>query len=67
MVRNNLKSFLLEPSKTKEFGKKKKKNQRESGILTWGMKNNELVLNLNPQGRRNATSIELGEVQCVEF
>lgn len=66
MVRNNLKSFLLEPSKTKEFGKKKK-NQRESGILTWGMKNNELVLNLNPQGRRNATSIELGEVPCVEF
>lgn len=65
MVRNNLKSFLLEPSKTKEFGKKK--NQRESGILTWGMKNNELVLNLNPQGRRNATSIELGEVPCVEF
>lgn len=24
MVRNNLKSFLLEPSKTKEFGKKPK-------------------------------------------
>lgn len=65
MVRNNLKSFLLEPSKTKEFGKKKK--QRESGILTWGMKNNEFILNLSPRGRRNAISIELGEVPCVEF
>lgn len=56
MVRNNLKSFLLEPSKTKEFGKIK----RESGILTWRMKNNELILNLNPRGRGNAVSIELG-------
>lgn len=58
MVRNNLKSFLLEPSKTKEFGKIK----RESGILTWGMKTNWLILNLNPRDRGNAVSVELGEV-----
>lgn len=58
MVRNNLKSLVLEPSNTKEFGKR---NKKKSGIRTWRMRNIDF-LNLSLRVRGNAVSRELGDV-----